>query len=88
MTDCIAAFPVLSGIGDPTLLGAILKTVHITADLVLVSTLLAGVRRNSGLTKLENESAIYYGKKYLNIGERAFDYTSAWLGSNDFFTRN
>lgn len=37
--------------------------------------------------KLESESATYYGKIYLNFGESVFDFSSAWLGSSDYFTR-
>lgn len=34
-----------------------------------------------------NESVLYYTKKYLDVGERTFDYASAWLGSSDYFKR-
>ncbi|OBA20024.1 DUF1748-domain-containing protein, partial [Metschnikowia bicuspidata var. bicuspidata NRRL YB-4993] len=68
------------------------KSLHIGFDLIVVSSLLAGIRRNTGLTpdfdSLGNESAIYYGKKYLDVGEKAFDFSSAWLGSSGYFKRN
>lgn len=34
-----------------------------------------------------NESVLFYAKKYLDLGEKTFDYTSAWLGSSEYFTR-
>lgn len=37
--------------------------------------------------KFGNETVLEYTKKYLDIGERAFDYTSAWFGSSEFFKR-
>lgn len=35
-----------------------------------------------------NDSVTYYAKKYLDVGERTFDYTSAWFGSSEYFKRN
>ncbi|SGZ50880.1 CIC11C00000000462 [Sungouiella intermedia] len=37
--------------------------------------------------KFGNETILEYTKKYLDIGEKTFDYTSAWFGSSDFFKR-
>lgn len=62
------------------------------ADLVFVSAVLAGIRRNTGLTpdleKIPNESARFYTKKYLGVGELVFDYSSAYLGSSEYFKRS
>ncbi|AAS53669.1 AFR298Cp [Eremothecium gossypii ATCC 10895] len=71
-----------------TLLG---KAVHISIDLVLVSTCLAGIRRNTGLTvKLDNVQDNFikdYTEKLLNVGESAFDYAVAYCGSSSSFQR-
>ncbi|KAM9890774.1 hypothetical protein OXX79_011194 [Metschnikowia pulcherrima] len=68
------------------------KSLHVGFDLIVVSSFLAGVRRNTGLTpdldSLGNDSVSYYGKKYLDMGEKAFDFTSAWFGSSGYFKRN
>ncbi|KAK6455151.1 uncharacterized protein RJT20DRAFT_55042 [Scheffersomyces xylosifermentans] len=67
------------------------KAVHIGVDLVLVSAFLAGVKRNTGLTvdldQIENESVRYYSGKYLGVGEKVFDFSSAYFSSSDYFTR-
>lgn len=72
-------------------MGTIAKVAHLSFDLVVFSAFLAGVRRNTGLTldtdKFGNETILEYTKKYLDIGEKTFDYTSAWFGSSDFFKR-
>ncbi|KAK8442170.1 hypothetical protein ACI3LY_001944 [Candidozyma auris] len=73
-------------------MGLITKSLHIGADLIAVSAILAGIRRNTGLTpnldKLPNENAQFYAKKYLGIGESVFDYSSAYLGSSEYFKRS
>lgn len=60
-------------------------------DLVLVSTCLAGIKRNTGLTpKVENigdEHVRGYMIKYLNAGESVYDYTVATAGSSSYFVR-
>lgn len=40
------------------------------------------------LDKLPNENAQFYAKKYLGIGESVFDYSSAYLGSSEYFKRS
>lgn len=39
------------------------------------------------LSKFGNDSAEYYSRKYLDVGEKAFDIASAYLGSSDYFKR-
>ncbi|ABN66589.1 predicted protein, partial [Scheffersomyces stipitis CBS 6054] len=67
------------------------KAIHIGVDLALVSAFLAGVKRNTGLTvdfdKIENKEIQYYSGKYLDVGEKVFDYSAAWLASSDYFKR-
>ena len=56
-----------------------------------MSAFLAGVKRNTGLTvdfdKIENKEIQYYSGKYLDVGEKVFDYSAAWLASSDYFKR-
>lgn len=40
------------------------------------------------LEKIPNESARFYTKKYLGVGELVFDYSSAYLGSSEYFKRS
>lgn len=67
------------------------KVVHITADLAIVSAFLAGVKRNTGLTpnfdSIQSEDLRYYSMKYLDVGEKIFDYTAAYLGGSSYFKR-
>lgn len=68
------------------------RIVHISADLALFSAFLAGVKRNTGLTPnldhaTSSQDVKYYAGKYLDMGETIFDYTSAYLGSSDYFQR-
>lgn len=40
------------------------------------------------LDGISDDSARYYSKKYLDVGESVFDYTSAYFGSSDYFKRS
>ncbi|CCE72853.1 Piso0_000452 [Millerozyma farinosa CBS 7064] len=67
------------------------KAVHIGVDLAIVSAFLAAVKRNTGLApdfnQIQNETARYYGSKYLDLGESMFDYSVAALSSSGYFKR-
>lgn len=67
------------------------KTIHLAIDAVLVSTCLAGIKRNTGLTpkvdQIGDETVREYSTKYLNLGESVYDYTVATLGSSSYFKR-
>ncbi|GCF01324.1 hypothetical protein ZYGM_001798 [Zygosaccharomyces mellis] len=71
-----------------TILG---KTIHVSIDLILVSTCLAGLRRNTGLTPklqtIENITIRDYMTRYLNLGESVYDYSVATCGSSSYFVR-
>lgn len=60
-------------------------------DLVLVSTCLAAVKRNTGLVPrtelIPNATAREYAQKYLDVGESAYDYTVATCGTSTYFRR-
>ncbi|KAI8338633.1 hypothetical protein BC941DRAFT_423437 [Chlamydoabsidia padenii] len=67
------------------------KLVHLTADAVLVSTVLAGVKRNTGLqpktTMIENEDIRGYVQKYLNVGEWVLDNSIVYMNNSSYFER-
>ncbi|CDO95825.1 unnamed protein product [Kluyveromyces dobzhanskii CBS 2104] len=67
------------------------KTIHLTIDAILISTCLAGIKRNTGLTpkfnQISDNTVKEYSIKYLNLGESVYDYTVATLGSSSHFQR-
>ncbi|ORZ19588.1 hypothetical protein BCR42DRAFT_410069 [Absidia repens] len=67
------------------------KLAHLTADAVLVSTVLAGIKRNTGLqpktSAIENEDIRSYIQKYLNVGEWVLDNSIVYLNNSDYFER-
>ncbi|SCU79976.1 LAMI_0B00364g1_1 [Lachancea mirantina] len=71
-----------------TLIG---KALHFSVDLVLISTCLAGIKRNTGITvktqTIGDDNVRGYIGKYLNIGESCYDYTVATLASSQYFVR-
>lgn len=67
------------------------RLVHYGVDLVLVSTVMAGVKRSSGFgPKIENISdptTRGLAEKYLGIGERVFDVIQASAVNSQYFKR-
>ncbi|KAK3995240.1 hypothetical protein QBC44DRAFT_320721 [Cladorrhinum sp. PSN332] len=69
------------------------RLTHYAFDAVLISTLLAGMRRSTGLTfkteRLgdEKEGVTSYVKKYLSVGEWVLDQSVAIAGSSGWFER-
>lgn len=65
------------------------KLAHYSFDLVLISIILAGINRNTGLQfDTSNLSSVdfrnWFGK-YLSLGERLYDYTVSLLRSSGYF---
>ncbi|KAG1046301.1 hypothetical protein G6F43_011141 [Rhizopus delemar] len=64
---------------------------HFTADAMLVSTVLAGIKRNVGLqpatNQIENEEIKKYLEKYLDIGEWVMDTSIGFMNSSPYFER-
>jgi len=65
---------------------------HYAFDAVLISTILAGMKRSTGLTfKTEsitdNKDVKKWFDSYLNIGEMVMDNTVAIAGSSGWFKR-
>ncbi|KAI8082620.1 uncharacterized protein B0P05DRAFT_537754 [Gilbertella persicaria] len=68
------------------------KLLHYTFDAILISTLLAGIKRSTGLqvatSKIESSTIRDYVDKYLNFGEWVFDMSVAYLNHSSYFTKN
>ncbi|KAI9347859.1 hypothetical protein BD770DRAFT_395473 [Pilaira anomala] len=64
---------------------------HFTADAVLISAVLAGIKRNSGLQpatdKIENEDVRKYVNKYLDVGEWVVDSSVVFMNNSPYFER-
>ncbi|GAA5802417.1 hypothetical protein EDC94DRAFT_623609 [Helicostylum pulchrum] len=64
---------------------------HFTADAVLISAVLAGIKRNSGLqpatSQIENEDVRKYVNKYLGIGEWVVDSSVVFMNNSPYFER-
>ncbi|ODQ82076.1 hypothetical protein BABINDRAFT_160274 [Babjeviella inositovora NRRL Y-12698] len=67
----------------------ITKYIHYSIDLVLVSIVLAGIRRNTGLTfnadEFHSMDARRYISKFLGLGERMYDYTVSLVRHSGYF---
>ncbi|KAG0017536.1 hypothetical protein BGZ80_008190 [Entomortierella chlamydospora] len=67
------------------------KIVHYAADAVLVSAVLAGIKRSTGLSvatnKIESDDVRVYVDKYLTIGEWVVDQGTAFMSTSQYFER-
>ncbi|KAK9380497.1 uncharacterized protein V2V93DRAFT_380720 [Kockiozyma suomiensis] len=67
------------------------RLVHYSVDLVLVSALLAGVKRSTGLMlktdTIESTDVRTAVVKYLDMGEWVLDTSVAFMNSSPYFVR-
>jgi len=67
------------------------RLVHYTVDAVLLSTVVAGIRRSSGfspeMTMIPNDTLRYYAERYFAIGETIFDVATATAVNSQYFSR-
>ncbi|KAJ1972634.1 hypothetical protein H4R34_005345 [Dimargaris verticillata] len=67
------------------------RLIHYAADAVLLSTILAGIRRASGLSfkseSIENKEVRSVVQSYLDLGERTFDFGTSLLAATKYFER-
>ncbi|KAF8945803.1 hypothetical protein BGZ47_001940 [Haplosporangium gracile] len=67
------------------------KLAHYAADAILVSAVIAGVKRSSGLSvateKIESSEVRSYVEKYLSVGEIVIDQTAAFMSTSSYFER-
>ncbi|CCA67235.1 hypothetical protein PIIN_01068 [Serendipita indica DSM 11827] len=67
------------------------KLIHLTVDALLISALLAGIKRNTGITPsldvVPNKDLRALLSSYLEAGEYAFDFTVVFLSRSRYFRR-
>jgi len=68
------------------------RLVHYTLDAVLVSTVIAGVRRSSGFSpdasKISDSTARSVAEKFLGVGETVFDVIQGTAVNSPYFKRS
>ncbi|KAI9298036.1 DUF1748-domain-containing protein [Neoconidiobolus thromboides FSU 785] len=68
------------------------KLFHLSLDAVLVSAVLAGIKRSSGLSlnvdTISNDTTRPYILRYLDFGEWVFDQSIFWMSRSTYFSRN
>lgn len=72
-------------------MGVLGKLVHYSVDAILLSTIIAGVRRSTGLTlrpgAVDNPDAKPYIRKYLELGEWMLDSSTSVMAASGYFER-
>ncbi|KAG0073739.1 hypothetical protein BGZ90_011336 [Linnemannia elongata] len=67
------------------------KLAHYAADAILVSAVIAGIKRSTGLSvateKIESSDVRGYVEKYLSVGEVVIDQTAAFMSTSSYFER-
>ncbi|OAV98333.1 hypothetical protein PTTG_00379 [Puccinia triticina 1-1 BBBD Race 1] len=67
------------------------RITHYAFDLALISTILAGIKRNTGysvkLHELPEGAPRTVASSYLQAGEKIFDYVSAYSHTSSYFHR-
>ncbi|CAN6649525.1 mitofissin [Trichomonascus vanleenenianus] len=73
------------------MMGTLGRLAHISFDLVLVSAIMAGVKRSTGLTlktsDIESKDVKGFVDRYLDVGEWVFDTSIAFMGNSNYFER-
>ncbi|KAF9273309.1 hypothetical protein BGZ68_001628 [Mortierella alpina] len=68
-----------------------MRLVHYAVDAILISAVLAGIKRSTGLTvassKIDNKDVRSAVEKYLSIGEWAMDQGIVFLSTSKYFER-
>jgi len=68
------------------------RLLHYTVDAVLLSTVLAGVRRSSGFApatnSIQDETIRSIADKYLGVGETIFDMLQGTAVNSQYFKRD
>ncbi|KAF7724492.1 hypothetical protein EC973_000942 [Apophysomyces ossiformis] len=67
------------------------RVLHLAVDAALISTILAGIKRTTGLQpavkKIENKEIRGYFEKYLAVGEWILDTTIVLMSNSSYFER-
>ncbi|KAG2235054.1 DUF1748-domain-containing protein [Thamnidium elegans] len=68
------------------------KILHYTFDAILITTVLAGIKRSTGIqpatSKIESTTIRGYVDKYLGFGEWVFDMSVVYFSHSSYFTKN
>ncbi|KAG8813274.1 hypothetical protein FRB91_008783 [Serendipita sp. 411] len=68
------------------------KLFHLTVDAILISALLAGIKRNTGIAPsldlVPSRDVRGLLNSYLEVGEYAFDFTVVFLSRSRYFSRH
>ncbi|GAA5795026.1 DUF1748-domain-containing protein [Helicostylum pulchrum] len=68
------------------------KILHYTFDAILLTTVLAGIKRSTGIqpatSKIESTTIRGYVDKYLGFGEWVFDMSVVYFSHSSYFTKN
>ncbi|KAF9919943.1 hypothetical protein FBU30_010351 [Linnemannia zychae] len=67
------------------------KLIHYAADAILISAVLAGIKRSTGLTvasnKIESKDVRSAVDRYLSIGEWVMDQGIMFMTASEYFVR-
>ncbi|KAI8868060.1 DUF1748-domain-containing protein, partial [Ramicandelaber brevisporus] len=67
------------------------RLIHYGIDLVLISTVLAGIRRSTGVAvatdKIKSQDVRSFIEKYLAVGEASFDIAVGFASASGYFER-
>ncbi|OZJ04640.1 hypothetical protein BZG36_02023 [Bifiguratus adelaidae] len=67
------------------------RVLHLAADAILISAVLAGIKRSTGLTvatsKIENRDLRLAVERYLEIGEWVIDMSTVFMNRTRYFER-
>ncbi|VEU24380.1 DEKNAAC105681 [Brettanomyces naardenensis] len=67
------------------------KLIHYAVDLTLLTAVLAGVKKSSGVEPnvdlIKQQDLNKYTKKYLELGDTLFDKAVDWMGQSSYFVR-
>ncbi|KAG1775977.1 DUF1748-domain-containing protein [Suillus placidus] len=68
------------------------RIVHYAVDAVLVSTVVAGIRRSSGFTvdttRISDPTMRSFADRFLGVGETIFDMATATSVNSDYFRKD
>jgi len=72
-------------------MGLVGKVVHYSFDAILISTIVAGIRRSTGLTlrpnAVDSPDMQSYVRRYLEVGEWVLDSSSNIMAASGYFER-
>ncbi|KAF8556184.1 DUF1748-domain-containing protein [Imleria badia] len=68
------------------------RFIHYAADAILVSTVIAGIRRSSGFTvetnRISEPTIRSFAERFLGVGETIFDMAQATAINSEYFKKD